>query len=98
MSQLSREKLTDEGLRAALGDLRGWETESGQLCRTFVFDTYLRGVEFAVAVAAVAEELDHHPTLTIGWQKVTFAVSTHDAGGITEWDFELARRADALAV
>lgn len=97
MSQLSREKLTDEGLRAGLEGLPGWDLDSGMLAKTFQFSSYWEGVEFAVFVAKVAEELDHHPDLTIGYQKVRVATSTHDADGITAWDLELAKKASQLA-
>lgn len=97
MSQLSRDKLSDEGLRAALAGLRGWDLVKGELTKTFEFDSYLSGIDFAVEVAKEAEALDHHPNLMVGYRRVTVSVSTHDAGGITAWDFELAARADKLA-
>jgi 4a-hydroxytetrahydrobiopterin dehydratase len=96
MSQMSRERLTDEGLRAGLAGLLGWEEAEGQIARTFTFPTYWAGVLFANKVADAAQVMDHHPDLLITYCKVRVSVSTHDAGGITELDLELAKRANAL--
>jgi 4a-hydroxytetrahydrobiopterin dehydratase len=59
--------------------------------------TFLAGVELVRQVAEVAEGMDHHPDIDIRWRKVTFALSTHDAGGITVLDLEQARAIDGLA-
>lgn len=94
MSQMSRERLTDEGLRAGLEGLLGWEEAKGQITKTFTFPTYWSGVQFATRVAEAAEEMDHHPDLLITYCKVIVSVSTHDADGVTALDLELARRAN----
>ena len=54
-------------------------------------------MKFVNAVAAAAESAQHHPDIDIRWNKVTLALSTHDAGGLTEKDFALARHCDTLA-
>jgi 4a-hydroxytetrahydrobiopterin dehydratase len=89
-------KLTDEQVRDGLHTLHGWMLRDEQLCRTFKFDTYQAGLVFASAVGYVADKLNHHPDLHIGYQKVTVAVNTHDVGGISPYDFELARRVESL--
>lgn len=96
MSQMSRKRLTDEGLRAGLEGLLGWNEVNEQISKTFIFPTYWSGVLFANKVAETAEAMDHHPDLLISYCKVTVSVSTHDAGGITELDLELARRANGF--
>jgi 4a-hydroxytetrahydrobiopterin dehydratase len=77
-------------------EIPGWSKEGGALRREFSFETYLAGVVFAVAVAHQAERLNHHPDLEIGYKKVTVRISTHDVGGISPYDFELARRVSGL--
>lgn len=74
-----------------------WEHEEGTLVRSITMPTFLGGIELVRAVADVAETLDHHPDIDIRWRTVTFRLSTHSAGGITERDLDLARRIDALA-
>jgi len=102
-----REKLSDQAIAAFLGSHPGWERvpgadpESphppGALVRTFAFDDYAAGIAFAVRVGFAAEARDHHPDLLVGWRRVRVAWSTHDAGGVTALDTEMAERTDALA-
>ena len=66
--------------------------------RTFVFRDFTEAFAFMTSVAAVAQELDHHPDMTISWNKVTLRLTTHSAGStVTELDRTLAARVDALA-
>ena len=57
----------------------------------------MTGIRIVDEVAVVAEELDHHPDVDIRWRDVTFALSTHSKGGVTDRDVELARRIDEIA-
>lgn len=92
-----RYRVLDEAESAVLLlDLPGWSIADGMLLREFPFQTYSSGVLFANAVAFVAERLDHHPDLMIGWGKVRVATVSHDAGGLTPADFELAAHVNAL--
>jgi 4a-hydroxytetrahydrobiopterin dehydratase len=75
----------------------GWAKEGEALVRTFNFERYGDGLGFAVAVGVEAEKADHHPDLFIGWRKVRVLWTTHDAGGITELDLQMAERCDAIA-
>lgn len=95
-----REKLSDEAIGAFLGSHPGWERAdggAGALARTFAFDSYAAGIAFVVKVGFAAEARDHHPDLHVGWRRVRVAWSTHDAGGITAVDTEMAEQTDALA-
>ncbi|MFB6133293.1 MAG: 4a-hydroxytetrahydrobiopterin dehydratase [Halanaeroarchaeum sp.] len=74
----------------------GWERDGDAIVRTYTFDDYLVGVSFAVDVAELAEEEFHHPTLTIEYESVTVRYTTHDEGGITDLDFEMASLTDEL--
>jgi 4a-hydroxytetrahydrobiopterin dehydratase len=93
-----REKLSDEAIEAFLAGHPGWEKAAGPaLTKTFKFDDYAAGIAFAVRLGFAAEARDHHPDIHIGWRRVQVAWSTHDAGGITGLDTEMAERSDVLA-
>ena len=64
--------------------------------RVFEFDDYMSGMDFVNAVAEIAEGANHHPEVIIGYAKVTVWLTTHDKGGLTESDFEIAARIDNL--
>jgi len=91
-----RRKLSDEEIAAALTELNGWSIEDGMLARSFAFGAYKDGLVFASAVGYLADAMDHHPDLFIGYRKATVRLSTHDVGGISPLDFALARQIDAL--
>lgn len=96
MAEFARVKLGDAEIAKRLESAIGWAVLNGQLSREFTFKTYKDGVVFAGAVAWLADQLNHHPDLTIGYAKVRVAVNTHDVGGLSPYDFELARRIEAL--
>ncbi len=90
-------KWNDERIQEALADAPGWSlNKKGQLEKLFQFKTFSSAILFVCAVAQRAEELAHHPDIHILFNKVTISVNTHDVGGITEKDFELAQEADSL--
>ena len=68
------------------------------ISRTFQFEDFPAAMKFVDAVAEIAEAAWHHPDIDIRWNKVTLALTTHDAGGLTRKDFELARAFDQLSV
>lgn len=93
MSDLNYNKLTPAEIAEHLKSVPGWTVEEGALTRTWEFDSYASGAVFGGAVAHLADSLNHHPDLLIGYQKVTVTLRTHDAGGgLTSFDIELARR------
>lgn len=87
--------LSDEEIERRLPD--GWERDGDEIARTFEFDSYLEGVGFAAGAGGLAEEAFHHPEMTVGWREVEIRLTTHDAGGITENDTDLAARFNELA-
>jgi len=89
------ETLSDEEVAAQLP--AGWSRDGDEICRTFEFDSYLEGVGFAAGAGGLAEEAFHHPTLTVEWREVEVRLTTHDAGGITGKDIDLAGRLNELA-
>ena len=66
------------------------------IARTFQFKDFPAAMKFVNAVAELAEQAWHHPDIDIRWNKVTLTLTTHDAGGLTEKDFDLARKFDAV--
>lgn len=83
-------KLSDLEIQRALGGLNGWSRRGDALTKTFTFATFAEGIAFVDRVARLADAKQHHPDIDIRYTKITFVLSTHDAGGITEKDLELA--------
>jgi 4a-hydroxytetrahydrobiopterin dehydratase len=83
-------KLTDPEIAAAVTRLPGWSVANGKLHREFAFDDFAAAFAFMTRVAALAEDRDHHPDWSNIYNRVTIDLQTHDAGGITEKDCELA--------
>jgi len=88
--------LSEAEIEGKLSELDGWSREGEAITKEFKREKFTGSVAFVNELASVAEELDHHPDLAISWDTVTVTISTHSEGGLTEADFELARRIDAL--
>ncbi len=89
--------LSDSTIADRLADMPGWEVVDGMLHRELRFDDFVAAFGFMTSVAIVAEKLNHHPEWSNVYNQVKVDLSTHDAGGITDLDFELATRIDRLA-
>jgi 4a-hydroxytetrahydrobiopterin dehydratase len=94
---MERTPLTPAALETALAGLDGWELRDGSLHREVELADFRAAFAFMTRVAFDAEELNHHPDWSNVWNRVTIDLSTHDAGGITDLDVELAKRISALA-
>lgn len=68
----------------------------GEIEKTFVLPGFPQSLMFVMAAGLLAEATQHHPDITIKWNKVTLALTTHDAGGLSEKDFDLAKQINAL--
>ena len=90
-------RLTPTEIRAALATLPAWSEQAGALRREFRFADFVAAFGFMTRVALVAERMQHHPDWHNVWNRVTVSLSTHDAGGITARDVELARAMEQLA-
>jgi len=90
-------KLDAAKIPPTLATVPQWERKGDVITRTFEFKNFVVAMKFVNAVAGAAESAQHHPDVDIRWNKVTLAFTTHDAGGLTEKDFALARHCDALA-
>lgn len=89
--------LNEDQIQARLASLTEWSEINGAIQRTYQFKDFVAAIAFVNAVADLAERADHHPDILIRYNKVTLTLSTHDASGITEKDFDLASKADAAA-
>ena len=89
--------LTDNGVAEALTQLNDWHGDAHQLRRTVKAPTFAAGIKLVDAVAAAADERDHHPDIDIRWTSITFTLSTHSAGGVTDLDVAMAGHIDELA-
>lgn len=89
-------KLTEEQVEERLKALPDWSETGGVIQRTYQFKDFIQSMKFVKAVADLAEKRQHHPDILIRWNKVTLSLSTHDSGGITQKDFDLAAECDRL--
>ncbi|CAN7476662.1 4a-hydroxytetrahydrobiopterin dehydratase [Devosia sp. LjRoot3] len=92
------DKLKPEEIAAARGKLAGWTVEDGEkrLTRTFKFKDFSEAFGFMSRVALLADKADHHPDWSNSYNKVEIVLSTHDAGGLTQKDVDLAENISAL--
>lgn len=87
---MARTCLDDDRIAELLRTLPGWEREGDEIVKTFELPSFPEAIEFVTRIADRAEAADHHPDLDIRYRKVRVALSTHDAGGLTDLDFDLA--------
>lgn len=92
-------KLTGEQLRAALTTLSGWSEVAGRaaITKKFTFDDFNKAFGFMTRVALIAEKMDHHPEWSNVYKAVEVTLSTHDAGGVTDLDINLAEAMEKVA-
>jgi 4a-hydroxytetrahydrobiopterin dehydratase len=89
-------KLADADVARRLQALPGWTVAGGKLHRDFQFLDFTEAFGFMARVALIAEKMDHHPDWSNVYNHVTIDLVTHDAGGLTSLDFDLAGRISAL--
>ena len=88
-------RLDDPGVAAALRATPGWQRAGAEIRRAYRFADFREALAFVNRVGALAEAAGHHPDIDIRYNTVTLALTTHDAGGLTTQDFDLARAIDA---
>ena len=89
-------RLSDKEIEKRLSALEGWACAEIWIEKKYEFKNFLRAMSFVNAVAYVAESIGHHPDIIISYNKVTLRNWTHAAGGLTEYDFALAEKIDAV--
>jgi len=88
--------LTDQQTVALLETVPEWHVEAGELVRMFQFPDFVAAMRFVNHVAELAEAAGHHPDIDIRYNRVRLALTTHDAGGLTSKDFDLAAKVDKV--
>ncbi len=90
--------LTEDAVRSALSAADGprWEPAGGKLVKVVTCKGFVGALDFVSAVGQLAEEANHHPDIDIRYNRVTLALVTHDSGGITQLDIDLARAIDGV--
>jgi 4a-hydroxytetrahydrobiopterin dehydratase len=88
-------RLSEGDIEERLSALDGWERDGEAIVKRFDRGDFKGSVDFVNRLTPEAEEMNHHPDLEISWKTVTVTITTHSEGGLTEGDFELARRIDA---
>lgn len=94
---MAREKLSEADITSRLPEIPGWELTDGKLQRTLAFDNFVQAFGFMTSVALLAESMNHHPEWSNVYHRVTIGLNTHDVGGISQLDFDLAKKINELA-
>jgi 4a-hydroxytetrahydrobiopterin dehydratase len=91
------QKLDDSQIAQKLPKLKGWSRSGDEISKTFNFKNFYETMSFVNAVAHIANQLDHHPDMEVGYNKLSIRFSTHSVGGLSENDFAAAAKIDALS-
>ena len=91
------ERLEDDQIESRLEELDGWERDGDEIVKAFKRGDFVGSVKFAGEIVEPAEDMGHHPDLSISWDEVRVSITTHSEGGLTANDFELAKRIDDIA-
>ena len=94
---MARRKLSDAEIQTALSSRPGWTLVEGKLHREYKFQDFVHAFGFMTSAALVAESMNHHPEWFNVYSTVRVDLNTHDVGGISQLDFDLAEKMDALA-
>jgi 4a-hydroxytetrahydrobiopterin dehydratase len=89
--------LSDDEIKERLKGLDGWRQRGEYIVKSFDRGDFVGSVKFVDSLVEPAEEMGHHPDIAISWSQVEVAISTHAVGGLTENDFELAKKVEGLA-
>ncbi len=89
--------LSDADIEKKLKDLKGWRHREETLVKSFDRGDFVGSVKFVDSIVEPAEAMNHHPDIAIAWSQVEVTLTTHAEGGVTDNDFELAKKIDELA-
>jgi len=82
--------LDKESIKKHLSELERWELKNNAIERHYSFKSYMKSIEFINSLAAIAEQMNHHPDMVVGWCAVKVSFTSHDKGGVTKKCFEMA--------
>ncbi len=88
---MERKKLSAEEISINLAEMEGWKAENSILSKRFEFKNFAESLAFINCVGEIAEKHDHHPDIYFGWGYAEINLTTHDRGGITDFDFAVAK-------
>ena len=89
--------LTEEEIRERLADFPGWDYKDDKIFKTFVFDSFVQGLQLINKLAPFSERIDHHPDIHIFYKKILFELQRYSVGGkVTERDFVVAAEIERL--
>lgn len=88
---MERRKLSPAEIEEHLTSLNGWAVDGNFIKKRYKFENFAESLAFVNQVGEIAEQADHHPDITFGWGYAEIATTTHDRGGVTDFDLELAR-------
>lgn len=89
-------RLSERAVRKALEGLPAWRLVGRRIVRTVRYEGFMPGVELLKEIARLAERMNHHPDVTVSYGRMRISLTTHDAGGLTELDIELAERIEEV--
>jgi 4a-hydroxytetrahydrobiopterin dehydratase len=83
--------LNDSEIHSNLDSMDGWVFSNNSICKEFLFNDYMNGIQFVNELAKIAEKNNHHPDIIIGWCKVTISFTSHDLGGVSTECMNMAK-------
>lgn len=89
-------KLSAEDIKEKAKEIKDWKVDGDKLERRFKFDDFAKALAFVNDAGDIAEEMDHHPDIKLGYGYAEFEITTHSEGGVTQKDFDLASKIDKL--
>ena len=95
---MPNEQLSDAEIHAQAEQLKLWVLQDNKLCRQFIFKDFVAAFNFMNKVADLAEQANHHPNWSNIYNKVDIALTTHDYNGVSQRDFDLAKKIDLLSI
>jgi 4a-hydroxytetrahydrobiopterin dehydratase len=97
MGAIMAQRLTDSEIQGLLQEVPGWTLQASTLTQTFKFKDFLEAMAFVNRLVEPSEAAGHHPDISISYNTVAIALTTHDAGGLTQRDFDLAKTVSQIA-
>ena len=93
---MERRLLNNDEIAAGLAHLNGWKVKKDKLSKKYSFANFAQSLAFVNRVGEIAESMDHHPDIKLGWGYAKISTTTHDRGGVTDVDLLLAQKIDAI--
>lgn len=95
---MNREKLSHEDIALKLSEINSWalSEDKSTISKRYKFENFADALAFVNKAGEIADKMDHHPDIKLGWGYAEFETTTHDRGGLTEFDFALAKKIEDL--